>query len=186
MKIDDKGLEEQIVQSAEVWRGSFLTAELLKVVLPNGKVANREVIRHPGAVGVVALTEDGRIVLVRQYRTALERLTLEIPAGKLEAGEDAELCALRELQEETGITAGKIKYLTAVATGAGFCDEIIHLYMASDLDFGEARPDEDEFVRTELMPLSELIDLVLDGKIEDSKTIIGALICDAIAHRLES
>lgn len=185
MFIDDKGLEEELCSSQEEWRGSFLRAEKLKVRLPNGKTAFRDVIRHPGAVAIVALTQDSNIVLVRQYRSALERVTLEIPAGKLDAGEDALSCAQRELEEETGVRAGKMRYLTAISTAAGFCDEIIHIYMASELEFLEAHPDEDEFVRIELMPLAQLIDLVLDGKIEDSKTVIGALICDALFHRLE-
>lgn len=186
MFIDDKDLEEKICSSQEQWRGSFLRAEQLEVRLPNGKITQRDVIRHPGAVAIVALTNDGQIVLVRQYRSALERVTLEIPAGKLDVGEDSFSCATRELEEETGIRAGKMSYLTAISTSAGFCDEIIHLYMATELEFLEAHPDEDEFVRIELMPLSDLMDLVLDGKIEDSKTLIGALICDALFHRLKS
>ncbi len=184
--IDDKDLEEEIVDEKLVWEGAFLSAYNVGVRLPNGKEAQRDVVRHPGAVAIVALTDDGRIVLVRQYRTALERVCLEIPAGKIDKGEDPERCAVRELEEETGVRAHKIRYLTALATSAGFCDEIIHLYMATDLEFMQAHPDEDEFVRVELMELQELINMVLDGQIEDAKTMIGALICDAISHRLEA
>ncbi|MDO5044587.1 MAG: NUDIX hydrolase [Coriobacteriia bacterium] len=177
-------LEESILSSAVAWRGSFLSADEITVKLPNGKEATRDVIRHPGAVGIVALTDDSQIVLVRQYRIALERETLEIPAGKIDTGEDPALTAARELKEECGVVANKMSYLTSIATSVGFSDELLHLYMATDLHFEMSEPDEDEFVILELMPLEELIELVLDGQIEDSKTIIGALLCDAIAHRL--
>ena len=141
-------------------------------------------VRHPGASAVVALTETGKIVLVRQYRTALDRVTVEIPAGKLDPGEDPLDCARRELREETGFTPGRIRYLTSIASSCGFSDEIIHIYLATQLEFEGASPDDDEFVNVDLVPLTELVDAVLDGKIEDAKTVVGALACDAIAHRL--
>ncbi len=122
--------------------------------------------------------------MVRQYRTAIDRVTVEIPAGKLDPGEDPLECAKRELHEETGFSASRIQYLTTIATTPGFCDEVIHIYMATGLTFDGANPDDDEFVNVDLVPLSELIDAVLDGKIEDAKTVVGALACDAIAHRL--
>ena len=146
----------------------------------------RDVVRHPGAVAVVALTEMGKIALVRQYRTSLDRVTVEIPAGKLEPGEDPLDCARRELKEETGFVAGKIAYLTTIASSAGFTDELIHLYLATQLSFEGAEPDEDEFLNVELVPVSELVDAVLDGKIQDAKTVVGALACDVMAHRLAS
>lgn len=182
--IDDRALEETIVKSTQAWKGRIFSIDKVDVTLPDGTPSSRDVLRHPGSVGIVALTDDSQIVLVHQYRTALERVTLEIPAGKLDPGEDALECAARELKEETGITAGKLRYLTAIAVAIGYSDEILHLYMATDLSFGEAHPDDGEFLRIELMPLVDLVDLVLDGKIEDSKTMIGALICDAVAHRL--
>ena len=111
-------------------------------------------------------------------------VTVEIPAGKLDPGEDPLECAKRELHEETGFSASRIQYLTTIATTPGFCDEVIHIYMATGLTFDGANPDDDEFVNVDLVPLSELIDAVLDGKIEDAKTVVGALACDAIAHRL--
>ena len=109
---------------------------------------------------------------------------MEIPAGKLDPGEDPLDCAKRELLEETGFSAGRIQYLTTIATTPGFCDEVIHIYMATGLTFSGANPDDDEFVNVDLVPLAELIDAVLDGKIEDAKTVVGALACDAISHRL--
>ncbi len=132
----------------------------------------------------MALTENGKIVLVRQYRTAIDRVTVEIPAGKLDPGEDPLDCAKRELHEETGFKAGRIRYFTSIVTICGFCDEIIRIYMATKLEFDAPDPDDDEFVNVDLVPLHELIDAVLDGKIEDAKTVVGALACDSIAHRL--
>ncbi|MDO4436504.1 MAG: NUDIX hydrolase [Coriobacteriaceae bacterium] len=180
----DAGLHEQILSEEQAWRGRMLDVRTAEVRLPNGRVTGRDLVRHPGAAAVVALTESGKIVLVRQYRTAIDRVTVEIPAGKLDPGEDPLECAKRELLEETGFKAGRINYLTTIATTPGFCDELIHIYMATGLTFAGANPDDDEFVNVDLVPLSELIDAVLDGKIEDAKTVIGALACDAISHRL--
>lgn len=181
----DAGLSEQVLVEDTVWQGRIFDISRLRVALPDGRDALRDVVRHPGAVAIVALTEDGRICLVRQYRTSLGRVTVEIPAGKLDPGEDPLECAHRELLEETGMQAGKMAFLTTIATGVGFCDELIHLYMATDLAFAQSSPDADEFINVDLVPLPELIDAVLDGRIEDAKTVVGALICDAVAHRLD-
>ncbi|WP_085831149.1 NUDIX domain-containing protein [Collinsella vaginalis] len=180
----DAALHERILGEEPAWHGNILDVRTVKVELPNGRLTTRDVVRHPGASAVVALTDTGKIALVRQYRTAVDRVTVEIPAGKLDPGEDPQVCAERELHEETGFRAGRIRHLTSILTSCGFCDEIIHIYMATDLRFDGATPDEDEFVNVDLVPLSELIDAVLDGKIEDAKTVVGALACDAIAHRL--
>ncbi|MBY4797781.1 NUDIX hydrolase [Collinsella sp. AGMB00827] len=181
---EDAALHETILDEEPSWKGRILDVRTVKVELPNGRITTRDVVRHPGAAAVVALTETGKIALVRQYRTAIDRVTVEIPAGKLDPGEDPEVCAARELHEETGFRAGKMRHLTSILTTCGFCDEIIHIFMATNLTFDGATPDEDEFVNVDLVPLTELIDAVLDGKIEDAKTVVGALACDAIAHRL--
>ncbi len=180
----DAGLHEKILSEETAYRGKILDVRSLDVELPNGRRSKRDVVRHPGASAVIALTETGKIVLVRQYRTALDRVTVEIPAGKLDPGEDPLDCARRELREETGFTPGRIRYLTSIASSCGFSDEIIHIYLATQLEFEGASPDDDEFVNVDLVPLTELVDAVLDGKIEDAKTVVGALACDAIAHRL--
>ena len=146
--------------------------------------ATRPSKRHRGAVAIVALTETGKIALVRQYRTSLDRVTVEIPAGKLDPGEEPLECAKRELKEETGFVAGRIAYLTTIASSCGFSDELIHIYLATQLSFEGAKPDEDEFLNVDLVPVNELVDAVLDGKIEDSKTVVGALACEVMAHRL--
>lgn len=180
----DAGLHEEILSQETVWRGKIFDVDTLEVKLPNGHCSRRDVVRHCGAVAVVALTENGKIAVVRQYRTALDRVTVEIPAGKMDPGEEPLESAKRELKEETGFVAGKIAYLTTIATSAGFADELIHIYLATQLSFEGADPDDDEFINVDLVPLSELIDAVLDGKIEDAKTVVGALACDAMARRL--
>ena len=180
----DAGLHERIISEEQAWHGKFLDVRSAQVELPNGRVTGRDLVRHPGAAAVVALTETGKIVLVRQYRTAIDRVTVEIPAGKLDPGEDPLDCAKRELHEETGFRAGRIRFLTSIVTSCGFCDEIIRIYLATKLEFDAPNPDDDEFVNVDLVPLHELIDAVLDGKIEDAKTVVGALACDSIAHRL--
>lgn len=181
----DDGLTEEILDSCPVWIGSFLRAEDLTVRLPNGRIAQRDVVRHPGAVAVIALTNEGKIVLVHQYRTPLEQVTLEIPAGKLDPGEDPEAAAARELVEETGYAAGRMAYLCPIAMAPGYSDEIIHLYMAMGLTFVGARPEDDEFVHVDLVDLDEMVDAVLDGRVIDAKTVVGVLLCDAISRRME-
>ena len=180
----DADLAERPLTEDVAWTGRIFNVDRLRVELPDGRVAIRDVVRHPGAVAVVALTEDGRICLVRQYRTALGRVTVEIPAGKLAPGEDPLECATRELLEETGMSAEKVAFLTTIATSDGFCDELIHIYMATGLTFSRSDPDADEFINVDLVPLEELVDAVLDGRIEDAKTVVGALICDSVMHRL--
>ena len=182
----DDALAEEALDESVAWKGRIFNVDRLTVRLPDGREAVRDVVRHPGAVAIIALTDGGRICLVRQYRTALGRVTVEIPAGKLDPGEDPLDCARRELLEETGMAAKKIAFLTTIATSAGFCDELIHIYMATGLSYGCPNPDEDEFLHVDLVELSELVDAVLDGRIEDAKTVVGVLACDAIAHRLST
>lgn len=180
----DAALTEHVDTEQVEWRGKIFDVDRLRVTLPDGRPAIRDVVRHPGAVAIVALTEDGRICLVRQYRAALGRVTVEIPAGKLSPGEDPLDCASRELLEETGFRARNIAFLTTIATSAGFADELIHIYMATDLSPDHSSPDADEFINVDLVSLPEFVDAVLDGRIEDAKTVIGALICDAVSRRL--
>jgi ADP-ribose pyrophosphatase len=183
---DDPALNETILDSEPAYRGGFLHVDRVHLEVANGAPKVHEVVRHPGAVAVAALDGERRILLVRQYRTALERVTVEIPAGKLDPGEDPLSCAERELLEETGMRAEKIAFLTTIATSCGFADELIHIYMATGLTFAGSDPDADEFINVDLADLSEFVDAVLDGKIEDAKTVVGALICDAAAHRLQA
>lgn len=180
----DPMLHERYVDGETAWQGRVIRVEDLRVEVPSGHIKHRDIVRHPGGVGIVALTDSGKIALVRQYRTSLDRVTVEIPAGKLEPGEDPLEAAKRELREETGFEAGKIAFLTNIAPSPGYTDEIIRVFLATHLTFVGADPDDDEFLNVDLVDVNELIDAVLDGKIEDAKTVVGALLCDAMAHRL--
>lgn len=180
------GLTETILDSRMVWRGDCLSVEDTTVRLPNGSLGHRDIVRHPGAVAVIALTDDGKIVLVHQYRTPLEQVTVEIPAGKMEPGEDPATAAARELMEETGYLAERMAYLGPIASAPGYSDELLHLYMAMGLSFVGASPDDDEFINVDLVDLNEMVDQVLDGKVIDAKTVVGILLCEAISRRMEA
>lgn len=182
----DVELEEEVLSEDMVWRGHIFDVTRMNVRVASGAKSQRDIVRNPGAVAIVALTDEGQMCLVRQYRAPLGRVTLEIPAGKLDPGEDPLECAKRELLEEIGLEADRIAFLTSLATSCGFADELIHLYMATGLHFKGSAPDEDEFLNVDLVAVEEIVDAVLDGKIEDAKTIIGALICDSISRRLEA
>ena len=142
----------------------------------NGKEAWREVVHHPGASAVVAIDDDGRIIMEKQFRYALNDYLLEIPAGKLDAGEDPLVCAKRELEEETGIIASEWISLGTIATSPGFCNEVIHLYVAKGLSKGEIHWDEDEYVEVEHYTFDELLQRIKDETIKDSKTLSALLL----------
>ena len=142
----------------------------------NGKEAWREVVHHPGASAVVAIDEDKRIIIEKQFRYALNDYLLEIPAGKLDAGEDPLVCAKRELEEETGIIASEWISLGTIATSPGFCNEVIHLYVAKGLSKGEIHWDEDEYVEVERYTFDELLQRIKEEKIKDSKSLSALLL----------
>ena len=169
-------LTEEYLDGKVVLPGKIIRVEHWHVRLPNGETALREVACHPGAAGIVALDDDGNVILVRQHRIAVGRLTLEIPAGKLDGvDEDPFVCAHRELSEETGLTADHWRKLTVLETTPGFCNERIHLYLATGLHAGKTHPDEDEFVCTLRMPLSDAVQKVMDGTFRDGKTALALL-----------
>jgi len=163
-------LEEKKLSSEEIFDGVAIHLFKDEILLPNGNKGIREVIRHPGAVCVLPITEDGQVVFVNQFRYALNKVTLEVPAGKLEKGEDPMEAALRELSEETGLTANNIFSIGDLYTTPALIDEVIHMYIATDLVEGEQHLDEDEFVNTLKMPLNQAVEMVMNGEIKDSKT----------------
>jgi len=172
--------EEKTVSEQHIYTGNIIKVEKVTVTLPNGKLATRDIVRHPGASAVIPLNGNGELYMVRQFRKPLDKVSLEIPAGKLDAGEDPAICAARELKEETGLTAGKIIHLTSIYSTPGFSDEILHLYAAVDLHEGESCADEDEFISAEKYTVAELIDKVFSGEITDAKSIIGIFLADKI------
>ena len=151
---------------------SFKTDE---VELPNGKKTTRDIVDHPGAVAIVPVLDDGRIVLVRQYRYATGKDLLEIPAGTLEKGEAPDTCARRELKEETGYTAGSMKKILSMYMAPGYSNEVIHLYLATELKAGEQSIEEDEIIIFEPYGPDELLGMIEKNVIEDAKTIAGVL-----------
>ncbi len=172
--------EEKTVSEQHIYTGNIIKVEKVTVTLPNGKLATRDIVRHPGASAVIPLNEDGELYMVRQFRKPLNAVSLEIPAGKLDAGEDPAVCAARELKEETGLTSHQITHMASVHSTPGFSDEILHIYAAVGLNEGESCADEDEFISAEKYPVAELIDKVFSGEITDAKSIIGIFLADKI------
>ena len=168
-------LTEKTLSQTTAFQGRLLRLRVDEAQLPDGSVAGREVVEHPGGVGVLALTEEREVLLVRQFRYPYGEILTEIPAGKREPGEDPLLTGQRELAEETGCRADNYTFLGTVYPTPGYCDEVIYLYMATDLHPEDAHPDEDEFLEVERMPLAQLVDLVLDNKVPDAKTQTAAL-----------
>lgn len=163
-------LTEKKLTSQEIFGGVVIHLFRDTVELPDGREAVREVIRHPGAVCVLPIDSDGNVYFVNQFRYAFNKVTLEAPAGKLEKGEDIKEAALRELKEETGLSATKITYLGEMYTTPALIDEIIHLYIAEGLTKGEQSLDEDEFINVKKMSLDDAVKMVMNGEIKDSKT----------------
>ena len=168
-------LTEKTLESHVLYEGKIIRVRKDTALLPNGNQAPREVVEHPGGVGIVPLDSDGCVLMVRQFRYPLGKTLLEIPAGKMEPGEDPQVCAERELSEEAGASAGKLTYLGYAYVSPGFCDEAIHLYLAEDLTFGQTHPDEDEFLRLERIPFQEMVHRIMNGEIEDAKTVAAVL-----------
>lgn len=167
---------ENTISSKQIFSGRIIKVRVDEVVLPNGRRSTREIVEHPGAVAVVAITDNDEVLMVRQYRKAIERELLEIPAGKLEAGESQETCVKRELMEETGYYPNELKYMTSFYTSPGFSNEILHLYLAKDLVRKVKNADFDEYLQAEKVPFEEALKKIQSGEIVDSKTITGLLL----------
>ena len=174
--MEHESLIEVSVAREEIYRGVVLHVVKDTVRLPNGALAPREFCLHPGAVAIIALCEDGSVLMEHQYRYAHGRVFYEIPAGKLDSKEEVPLlAAARELREETGAVAEKYTYLGPIDPSPALVDERIHLYLAEGLSFGERELDADEFLSWERVPLEELVEQVMKGEIADSKTQIAIL-----------
>ncbi|MEG2455487.1 MAG: NUDIX hydrolase [Oscillospiraceae bacterium] len=168
-------LIEQTVAGETLYAGAIVTLQKDAILLPNGAPATREVVRHPGGVAILPLHADGTVTLVRQYRYPFARVITELPAGKLDPGEDHLPAAIRELREEVGITAGKLTYLGFMYASPGFCDEVLYMYLAQDLTQGDCHPDEDEFLELLRLPMETVLAQIMDGTIADGKTCLCVL-----------
>ncbi len=162
--------KEKLLRRTPVFDGRLLKIYNDDVEIA-GQVSWREVVLHPGAAAIIPVTEDGNVLFVRQYRYAVGKTLLEIPAGKLDAGENPDACAARELTEETGFTSDHIQKLGAICTSPGFCNETIHIYLADRLEAGTQHLDADEFLDVVKIPLAEVWEKIGNGEIEDAKTL---------------
>jgi ADP-ribose pyrophosphatase len=169
-------IEETILSSEPIYEGKLVKLYRDTVRLPDGNHADREIIKHPGAVAMVPLLLGGDVLLVRQYRTAARRILLEIPAGTLEPGEDLLIAAAREVQEEIGYKPGKLVRLGAEYTAPGYTTEIIHLFLATELEAARLDADDDEFIEVVRLPFSEALRQVIAGEIPDGKTQVALLL----------
>jgi ADP-ribose pyrophosphatase len=168
------------LKSTRVYTGRIISLDVDTVRYPDGSIGELEMIRHPGASAIVPLlsdptSEDPQVLLIKQYRYAAGGYVYEVPAGRLDAGEDSKTCAARELREETGCTAAAIEYLTTIFTTPGFTDEKIHLFMATGLTAGETKHEADEFLEMHPMLLSRALEMIQAGEIQDGKTVIALL-----------
>ena len=174
-KEDTATLCETIKNREVIHEGKVVRYEKLIVTTPGGSTAYRDIIRHPGGCVIVPIDDEGYTYLVRQYRVAFEEVIMEFPAGKLDPGEEPAACAARELLEETGFRAASINHIASVYPSPGFCDEVLHVFLANGLTAGPSSPDEDEFIEVLRYKPEDLISMVLGGEIKDAKTVIGIL-----------
>lgn len=167
--------KEEMVSQETVYEGVIVNVRRDKARLMDGRITNREVVEHPGGVAVFAMDDQGRVALVRQYRYPMGEETLELPAGKLEPGEDPRDSGLRELAEETGLVPGTFEDMGCLYSSPGILAERIYLYFAKNLTQGPTHPDDGEFVETVWLPYQDLVDKARRGEIKDGKTLAGIL-----------
>ena len=169
-------VEEKTISSDRIYTGKVISLKVDTVEIDSKGYKKREIVEHPGAIGIVALTDDNKIVLVKQFRKPIEKAIWEIPAGKLEIGESPKECAIRELKEETGYSAKNIKLIHKFFTSAGFSNQKIYIFLATGLTKGEPNFDEDEFIEKYEIDINEAKNMVIKNEIEDAKTTIGILL----------
>lgn len=167
---------EKTIEEKNEFHGDIIDVNTRKVKLIDGKIFKREIVNHPGGVAILAYKTNDTILFVEQFRNPIQKTLLEIPAGKLEYGEDPESCAKRELEEETGYKAKNFTYLGKIVTTPGFCDEYIYIFKAEDLYEGVIGGDEDEFIDLHEFNINEVKKMIRDGKIIDSKTICSFML----------
>jgi ADP-ribose pyrophosphatase len=170
----DSQLKETRIDGEVAYDGGFLKVSRDSVRLPDGAITHREYIKHPGAVVVLAILDDGSVLLERQFRYPMGRVFIELPAGKIDPGEDVLACAKRELQEETGYTASDWQFVTTIHNAIAYSDEHLDLFLARGLTAGPAKLDDGEFLETFSATLPDMLNMVRSGQISDVKTIIGA------------
>lgn len=170
---------EKTIESKEIYNGKVVNLRVDTVELPNGKTSKREIVEHPGAVAIVAVTDDDKVLMIRQFRKPCEEELWELPAGKIDPGEEPDKTAARELEEETGYSPGKLEKLISFYTSPGFADEMIHLYLAENLSQTEQSHDEDEFLSLHPMGWEEIRQLFANNELKDSKTVTGLLMAMA-------
>jgi len=172
----------ECLETKSIYKGRIFEVEQRTVLLPDGKKAQWDMVKHNGAAAVLAITDDGDLLLVRQYREGAKEVTLELPAGKLDPGENPETCALRELEEETGWRAEKIKFLMRLHPASAYLSEEIHIFLAEGLKPGKLNLDADEFVTIETHSVADILQMIDEGKITDSKTLVGVLYYARLLH----
>ncbi|HEY0062275.1 MAG TPA: NUDIX hydrolase [Telluria sp.] len=177
----DTQLKETRIDGELAYDGGFLKVTRDRVKLPNDAVTYREYIKHPGAVVILPVFDDGRVLLERQFRYPLDRVFIEFPAGKIDPGEDTLACAKRELQEETGYTAATWQFISTIHNAIAYSDEHLDIFVARGLTAGPQQLDEGEFLDLFTATIPELLDMVRKGQITDVKTIIGAFWLEKLA-----
>ncbi|HHX25847.1 MAG TPA: NUDIX hydrolase [Firmicutes bacterium] len=171
--LDCHELPETKVKSDTVYQGKMINFRVDQVRLPSGGTSSREVVEHPGSVGIIPIDKDGNAILIRQFRYAVGEVLWEIPAGKLDPGESPKDCAMRELEEETSYLAGRLEKIASFYTSPGFSSEMLHLFIGTDLASGTARPDDDENIGTYRLSREAVETMVKNGEIRDAKTLLG-------------
>ena len=170
-------VEEKTISSDRIYTGKIVSLRVDTVELPGHKYQKREIVEHGGAVGIVAINDKNEILLVKQFRKPIETVLWEIPAGRLEKGENPKDCAIRELKEETGYSAENVKLIHQFYTSAGFSNEKLYIYLATNLSEGDMKLDEGEYLDVHKVTLDEALKMVLNNEIRDAKTSIGILLC---------
>lgn len=175
--------EEKTISSEMIYKGKILNLRKDKVSVKENQTSYREIVEHNGGVALAALTNDGKLVMVKQFRKAAEKVVLEVPAGKIEKGEGHSITARRELKEETGYIAGKMEFITSFYSSIGYSTEVIYLYLATKLTPGDTDFDENESIEVLEYNLEELKDMIFNMEIEDAKTIAAILLVESIMEK---